>query len=276
MRAIAVDATDVVWADNAGIQRAPKDGSGTGTLLATQSFATNSLIIVGSIIYFGSPGNGLNVLPNTGGTPTQVPGGSMFANLATDGTLVFTLEPGIGGLFSLPLSGGTATQLPTVASDPLHAAQCFGNAVLDGANLYVGCIVNMATLRMFAVPTNGASTTSWQTTFYPAAVNSTLVVGEVSTGGTSDSILGVSKATMGAPTTFIQNAVVADLHIDDTNLYYLDGFTSQGVLFTEPLSRQTRRRRLSLGGGSCPKNSRWTPHYLYFDDAAGRIVRISK
>jgi hypothetical protein len=275
VRAIDVDATDVVWVDNNGMYRAPKDGSGSGTLITTQTFATYSVHIVGTNVYFGSPGNGLNVVPKAGGTPTQVTGGAKFENFATDGIHAFAIELGnLGGPFSLPLVGGTQTQLPTAANDPIDAAQCFSYA-FDGTNLYVGCIVSMTQNRMFVVPKTGAASTSWQTALSPVACNSTLVVGELNAGGTGLTIQGVAKATMGPPTTFIQNVNPIDLHVDDTNLYYLDGSAAQTQLHRAPLVQNATPTSLA-GPNLYSEEFAMDASYLYFADASGRVVRISK
>jgi hypothetical protein len=275
VRAIAVDTTDVVWVDNNGIWRAPKDGSGSGTQLTNQTFASNSIAIVGTNVYCASPSGGLYVVPKAGGTPALVTGSADFETLATDGVNAYTVALGIGGAFSLPLAGGTPTRLPTVANDPFASAECFSSYALDGTNLYVGCIVGMTQNRVFVVPTSGAASTSWASVFYPVTTNSTLIIGELTTTGTKVDVQFVDKATMGAPTTIIPNAQVSDLHVDEVNVWYLDGFTGQGELYRAPLVANATPTSLA-GPGLYSEAFAMDATYLYFGDASGRIVRISQ
>jgi hypothetical protein len=140
---LAVDGTNLYWATEATVMKAPLTGAGPTTTLVSGN--GSPLAVDANNVYYGFHGlGGSNTygpvlqLPLAGGTPTTLATGlHMIDGIAVDGANVYWADNS-GTLLRVPIGGGAVTTLA--------AKQVFGGDIAVDAT-YVYWITDLAVLR---------------------------------------------------------------------------------------------------------------------------------
>jgi hypothetical protein len=132
---VAVNATDVYWADNSGgLMKVPVTGGPAVTLMAGTNMAgTNvgAIALDAKNVYFVA-GNAVFAMRLGGGAPKQLAQSANPQNIVVDSTSVYWTDTPLfqsGTIFKVPIAGGKPAMLASAIMDP------FGLAV-DATSVY--------------------------------------------------------------------------------------------------------------------------------------------
>ena len=121
--AIAVDATNVYFADGAGdVYDAPVGGQGVTATLFAPGVGAMTLAVDSSRVYWTDSSGAIASQPKGGTTPTKLaPSQSVVSNLATDGTSLYWATA-TGDIVRMPVTGGTAVVVAPAQPGPTLVA----------------------------------------------------------------------------------------------------------------------------------------------------------
>jgi hypothetical protein len=271
---IAVDATNVYWADfNGGtIMQAPLDGSSPALVLATGQAQPLGVAVDGAYVYWANFIDAhVRKVPIGGGDVVDIASGIAGASyVAVNADAVFWTGYGDGGIYSAPLDGGPPAAIVTGQTKA-------NDIVLDSTRVY--WTTEGSTVMASAFDGTNVTTLASGITFpYGIAVNGSRVFWTNQVKGSGN--VGSAPLTGdGGAVIIAQNQDLATgIATDTSGAYWANGGTpglSNGSIGYSPLDGG--RAVVVTNGQDQPHSIALDARFVYFTSfGSGHVLRVAK
>jgi hypothetical protein len=220
---IALDGTNVYWADPAALMKVPLGGGSPTQVASVLPWGANAFTVSPTSVYWTSQNPmGVSQVPLTGGSPTVLSTDQSPVGIAVDATDVYWCD-GVGSVMKMPLDGGTPVTLASVKGLPC------AQLTVDAANVYWTTSSLSQAFSVMKVPLDGGT----PVTLAPSnpggtngiAVDTTRVYWTLITapyrpdGG---AVMSVPIAGGAATTLATGQAGIGGIAVDATSVYWAD------------------------------------------------------